>query len=392
MIPGGLSISYLPPFPIVAGFFITSAFFGLIGAILALYSSVSGGFVLRELVHTYTLGFLGMVMFGALFQMLPVVAGAIIGRPLLKAALLHASLFVGTLTFVFGSIYLGNVLAGGGMGTAAAYMLYKLFTVRAHDPTPYGMRFALFFLLVGTAVGTIGVFAPGNYLYVIELHVALMLIGWVLLLIASVSFRVIEMFFVTPPYPKTFGKAFPWLVGVGILLNALSGFHYITKALLSVLALSFAFLTLDRLARRKRKLPDPLVRLWQVGMVSCTISALLYPFNEVFILFLFFFGTFAQSVVMAMMYRIIPFLVWIHLSNKGIRDAPTMHEVIRPSRTLKHLYLHLLCVVSFLVSFFTDVPALWVGTALLYCFSFGTLFFNISWGVRTYFVYAFPQR
>ncbi len=272
-------------------------------------------------------------------------------------------------------------------------MIYKLFKVEAHTPTSGGMRYALSLFLLGLLtgallLGTLQGLLPFSYRYLLDLHLSFMLFGWVVLLIASVAFQVIEMFFVTPPYPKLFSWGFPPLVSVLLLAGALSGFNPFTKLLLSLSLLSFALVTAFRLRGRRRKIPDPLVSLWYVGMLSLAVSSVLYPLTgedfRLFLLFLFAFGTFAHSVILAMMYRIIPFLVWIHLSNRGILDAPTMHEVIRPGRVWLNFYLHAMSVLFFLISFFFRAEPLWFLILTLYLSSFATLFLNLSSGLILY--------
>ncbi|RLJ70830.1 hypothetical protein BCF55_1114 [Hydrogenivirga caldilitoris] len=413
MIPAGLNLLYLPPFSIVARFFLTASLFCLFGVLISLYMLFTGTFSLQALVHTYTVGFMAMTMFGALFQMLPVVAGATIENPLPKAAFTHVTLTLGTLLFVTGFLlshdtvlYTGLFILSISFLFVAPMMLFKLLKLKSYSPTSLGMKFALAFFLGAFLTGLLllfglkGVFLV-SYTYLLQLHVSLMLWGWVALLIASVAFQVIEMFFVTPPYLRFFSYNLPYALTLLFFFNLLTGFHWSTKLLLSLLYISFVVLTVTRLLRRRRKISDPLISLWYTGMFFLFLSCLLYPFIErefrVFLLFLFTFGTFAQSVIMAMMYRIIPFLVWIHLSNKGIPNAPTMHEVIRPKRVWWSYYMHLMSIFIFLVSFFSEVRVLWLITALSYLVSFATLFLNLLSGILTYLRRgaqqgAFPQH
>ena len=396
----GINLLYLPPFSIVARFFLTAAFFGFLGTFLATYMILSDSFSLPAIVHTYTLGFMAMTMLGALFQMLPVVAGAVIEDPLPKATFTHVSFGLGAVLFVLGFllynhpvIYVGLLLISAALLFIVPLMLLKLFLLKSYTPTSRGMKFSLTFFLAAFFVGvllllTSGGFLPASYGYLLELHMALMLWGWVALLIASVAFQVIEMFFVTSPYPQTFSRNFPILYMAALLLNALLGFPWPAKVLISLLYLSFALLTIMRLRGRRRKVPDPLVSFWYAGMFFLMLSCILYPAtgtdHRIFFLFLFAFGTFAQSVIFAMMYRIIPFLVWIHLSNRGIPDAPTMHEVIRPRRIWLNFYLHIFGITIFLPAFALNSKMLWLVTALVYSSSFALLLLNLSSGVLTY--------
>ena len=162
-----------------------------------------------------------------------------------------------------------------------------------------------------------------------------------------------------------------------------------------------AFLTVVRLRERRRKIPDPLISLWYTGMFFLTASMLLYPFvdfgSKGFLLFLLLYGVFVHSVILAMMYRIIPFLVWLHLSNMGVPDAPTMHEVIRPKKVWIQFYMHWVSVLLLLTSFFSGFEVLWFICAVSYAVSFSWLFLNLSSGTALFFKKAgqrdvSPQR
>ncbi len=406
MTPGGLSLLYAPPFSIVARFFLTASLFGLLGAFLGIYMILKGSFNLQALVHTYTLGFMSTTMVGALFQMLPVVAGAVIENPLQKARYTHIFMLSGTLLLVLGFLssekplmLSGLLLLLGGILFITPIMLYKLLRLKSHTPTSSGMRYAIAMFILGTLLGTLlvlslsGEFSP-NYLQLARAHFSVMLFGWVGILIVSVAFQVIEMFFVTEPYPKTYAR---WFHPITLALIALSlcGDIWILRLPLSALFIYFALITALRLRQRRRKIPDPLVNLWYTGMLFLVLSMLIFPFSEFgsksFLTFLLLYGAFVHSVILAMMYRIIPFLVWLHLSNMGVPDAPTMHEVIKPGRVWVQFYLHIASLFVLFIAFFTGFKAVWFLCSLLYALSFAFLSLNLFRGILVYFRRAYPQ-
>ncbi|WP_457600754.1 hypothetical protein [Hydrogenivirga sp.] len=411
MTPGGLSLLYAPPFSIIARFFLTASLFGVFLSLLGIYSPLRGTFSLQAVVHTFTLGFMAMTMVGALFQMLPVVAGAVIENPLPKARFVHVAMLSGTVLLVVGflrteSLFLlsGMLLLSGGILFIAPLMLYRLLKLRSYTPTSSGMRYAVGMFILGTLLGISMVlsltgFMGLDYLLFARTHFNVMLFGWTGILIASVAFQVVEMFFVTPPYPKRYAHAFhPLTVGF-FFLALLDG--WLPKLPLSLLFISFALLTVLRLRERRRKIPDPLISLWYTGMLLLSLSMLVFPFAEFgsreFLLFLILYGSFVHSIILAMMYRIIPFLVWLHLSNMGVPNAPTMHEVIRPRRVWAQFYIHLITVFLIVCAFFVGVKALWLVCALSYLISFSLLFLNLLTGVwiyvrRAYQRGASPQR
>ena len=103
----GLSFNALPPIRLPFRFFITAPIFILLCTGLIAYSGPDlwlGRWQppMLALVHGFTLGFLTMVMLGALLQLLPVIAGIGIPHPELLAPLTHGLLSVGTLMLLWG--------------------------------------------------------------------------------------------------------------------------------------------------------------------------------------------------------------------------------------------------------------------------------------------------
>ncbi|NPB07928.1 MAG: hypothetical protein GXN96_03250 [Aquificae bacterium] len=390
MIPQGLQFLYLPPFSIIARFFLTALAFLNFFSLLLLLQYFLGSFNLSPTVHTFTLGFMAMTMVGALFQMLPVVAGALIEEPLKKATFVHTFLTLGILFLVGGLFFakpfsslLGLLFLLVALLYIVPLMLYKLYRIKELRDAPRGFKYALFSFLVGIILGTFLVlnlygFVSLNHAYLFDNHLSFMLWGWTAVLVASVSFQVIEMFFVTPPYPAWISRNLPRLTLLLLVLKALTGF-VLFELLLSLLFLVYSYYTVDRLMKRRRAIPDPLVYLWYLSMLFLALSALAYPFREKnLLLFLVLFGIFVLSVIMAMMYRIIPFLVWMHLTTQGVPKAPTMYRVIDQESMWLNFYTHLSFIVSlaFLVSGIPLMTALFlfVNTALfLYFITKGVL-------------------
>ena len=95
-----LSYADSPPIAAPFRFFLTAPLFGILAGLLLLWSGPVA-FASRwtpealALTHLVTAGFMLQVMLGALIQVLPVVAGANIQRPLLVAKLVHVAMSLG---------------------------------------------------------------------------------------------------------------------------------------------------------------------------------------------------------------------------------------------------------------------------------------------------------
>jgi hypothetical protein len=244
-----------------------------------------------------------------------------------------------------------------------------------------------------------------DYLRLKESHIAFGVFGWITLLIMAVSFQVVEMFYVTKPFSKPLANYLG--LGITILLvlklvllffdkNFLNGSINI---LLGVATLSYSILTLKNLFNQKRRVIEATILFWRVGIISLGVFSTLWiiknildfpaitdalpyhylSFNGwfylVYGLLIILFTTFSFSIVFAMVYKIVPFLVWFHLNAKGYFTAPLMHEVISPKYSKAHLYFHL--VVVLLSLFSLAFPHLWQLVGVLIAVSFGVIAFAL---------------
>jgi hypothetical protein len=231
-----------------------------------------------------------------------------------------------------------------------------------------------------------GVFAGTYYTEVKEAHYSFGLFGWIALLIVSISFQVIEMFYVTPSYPKLISHylalSLLTLLVITSIIGLFSSYIWMFSNILLAFVLSgYALLTLKRLTQRKRPLTDATVWFWRLGLSSLILSMVLMAisqFKEIAALqtlSYIFFASFALSIVFAMFYKIVPFLTWFHLNSQGYFTAPMMHEVIHPKTAKKHLYIHLATIVTFVLSIF--VPQMILLAGLLTVLSFGWMSYQI---------------
>jgi len=138
---GGLSLEQAPPLSVVLRFFITGAGFGVLLGVYLLGSTFSsvqpfGSTTFNLIVtHLLALGVMASFMLGALFQMLPVIAGVVIKVPTKKAIAVHLFLVMGILFQLFafsknGSLFylLSALFLGSGLLYATLIMLKEIVT------------------------------------------------------------------------------------------------------------------------------------------------------------------------------------------------------------------------------------------------------------------------
>jgi len=130
-----------------------------------------------------------------------------------------------------------------------------------------------------------------------------------------------------------------------VFISALLG-----TALVALVAL-FAGITLSIQRRSKRARFDATQHLWQFAMLSalaaCAVwlAARIFPNGwvtwPVFCGVLLLFGGF-MSVIVGMLYKIVPFLVWLHLQNlgQGRVMAPNMKKIIAEREMSRQMLAH----------------------------------------------------
>jgi hypothetical protein len=359
-----LSFENAPPFAAPLRFFVTAPLFVVLAGLLLL---IEGPAALASrwtpatlaITHLITIGFMLQVMCGALIQILPVVAGANIARPLRVATLTHAGLTLGALSLATG-FYLGNpwLLAGAALVLALTALYFvgaatrALLGVPSTSPTIRGLKLSLAGLFAVVALGGLmaEALASGRALplpALADLHAAWGLAGWAGALLASVAYVVVPMFQLTPGYPAKPGWWFPVVILVLLVLWSLALLFdaailiRLCQACLALVGLTFAGLTLRLQGQRRRAKSDTTHRYWQLGLIAgmLALGMLLavaidpdlgdFPAWTIAFGILLIGGAFLPFII-GMLYKIVPFLGWLHLQNQGEMKvaAPSMNKLL----------------------------------------------------------------
>jgi hypothetical protein len=288
-----------------------------------------------------------------------------------------------------------------GLIPALALMLSHLVRVSTHSGTSRGIQYAVLngLILVALGVGLVGLrngwWGGGEYYLSIRLsHMGYGLLGWIGLLVTSIAFQVVEMFYVTPPYPRTITRGLPVAISALLILGLVLGFVWEggQNILMALAMLGLAIqgaVTLRRFSQRKRPLTDATVWFWRMGsgaLVLSMIAGIAQMLGHMpawveslgVLLFLFF----ATSIVLAMVYKIVPFLVWFHLNAQGYFTAPMMHEVIHPKYAMANLWIHALALGVGIGS--VAYPGAWHVAGVLFALSFLVVGIGIYRGWHRY--------
>lgn len=409
----GLAYEDTPPLSAPLRFFLTAPLFGLAAGLVLLFDSESlasrwtpGALAM---VHLFAAGFMLQVMLGALLQVLPVVAGATLPAPRLVARITHVLLAAGASGLAFGlgggspgAIIGGGALLGCGLVvflTASLIGLARAQPARGASRTPRDLRLALSALGLTTLLGIALAVALGGgralpvaLPTVVNLHAAWAWLGWGGLLLAATSWVVVPMFQITPAYPARFTRI--WAPGtlaalVAWSLSLIAGLHGLALALSAVLlaaAASFAFQTLRLQRSSRRTTPDAPFRAFRLSMLAMLggLAALLIsllhdaPQWPVLAGVLVLHGTFSGAIS-AMLYKIVPFLAWLNLTQSRIR-APNMKKLLPDVLVRNQLRLHAAALTALVIA--VAMPALTPLAGALIAAEFAWLLANLLRVVR----------
>jgi hypothetical protein len=420
-----LSFEQAPPISVPYRFFLTAPLFGAVaGLILAVLgpdtfqSRWSPGAL--AMTHLIVVDFMLQAMCGSLLQFVAVVAGANIWRPRLVAALVHPLITAGAIflasAFLLEQQVLFLVAAAVfvmALGLFLTVMAIALLRTPARGMSIYVLRLAVLGLLVTVALGATLALTLGleehlqtdwSLLALINVHVAWGLGGWALMLVIGVSYLVVPMFQLTPSYPVWLTRLLPaglflvlclWslqLVAPSAAAQAWQSGVALAGVLLAGL---YAVATLWLQSRRRRRQADVTFNFWRGAMLALLGLAASWLLFEalpqlgsharapLWLGVLALPGVFL-SVIMGMLYKIMPFLNWLHLQRQGgtVTTQPNMKQMI-PERAMRgQMRLHFAALVLLLAAVLW--PALALPAGLAFSASCLWLEWNLVGAARVY--------
>lgn len=338
---------YAPSPEVVVPFFGAGSLFYLAGCLMiGLYPDLFVGHYfspgLLAITHLLVLGWVTMIIMGALSQLIPVILerplhSEVWMRPVFLCLLLGTLLLAGS----FWHFYLGTAmwLASVLLLVAAVLFAVNVFlTARraeaggiARDFILSAVVWLLFTVLIGVtlALNLRFAFLPVDHLELLKLHAHAGLVGWVMQLIIGVGSRLLPMFFLVHDPPLRSLQPAWYLLNPGLLL-AIIGLWTAQPALvlsgaLSLLAGIGIFLRFAVLCYRRRlkKRLDPGMRQTALAFALLVIPpALLIPlltggrlpaseenaivgYGSAIIIGFF------SALILGQSYKTLPFIVWL---------------------------------------------------------------------------------
>ncbi len=400
----GLSVDQAPPIAAPLRFFLTAPLFGIIAGILILLSNshtLMSRYSVDAIIvtHAITIGVFAFVMFGALTQMLPVLAGAKIDRVKGITFFSYLMLTSGLLAMIIGLKFSIEVLTtyayigiGSGFLTMVIAIVYAMRNVNNFTATIKGMLASLLFAFF---IGCMGIFllyeyatnSISQYHYLIaDIHSVWAIFGFAGLLIIGVAFQVLPMFYVAPKFKQFCKKRVVLLISSGLLIwlflnQFYEQYELVAKIWIALFFWAFATTVWLKFNKRKRPISDVTVWYWRASSIFLTLGSFLWIFDEFFkheyivMVGILIGGGFILSIMIGMLYKILPFLVWFHLNAMGYMKIPTINEMIDKGLAKVQFTLLMLSLIGFIFAFY--IPQLLAVSAIYFIISMALLEYNI---------------
>ncbi len=351
-----ISKEFAPPFRLIAPFFVAGVIFYLLSAIALLFYSPHFRFAeltVAGWVHLFLLGYVMMIIFGAMAQLVPVVLET--GHFSVDwYYVIFPLLLLGTIGLIVGFWLDPIVLSFGGVLVLAAMIIFAVdvfLTIKKtelNSITVRAVKVSNIFLLLGIVSGFLLALTLSGFLgvdidEVLRAHVFAVVGGYVLITIYGISLVLLPMFglahgFDERPVHRAFSLMI-WAVGL-VFLGSFLGVAFFNQLgyLLAILSVAFYFYQVYLIYKtRVRKELDIWYKSMLFGYGSFAVAVVL---GFIYILsgatlesvlhasfwFLFLFFAF---LINGHLYKIIPFLVWFHRFSAlvGKQKVPMLHEM-----------------------------------------------------------------
>ena len=403
---------FAPPFKLIAPYFIIGTLFYVLSNFLLFGIDIVQMSSFQDLhiiswTHLFLLGFVMMIIFGAMAQLIPVV----LEKGHYKVSFYYAiyPLFsLGVLMMAYGFIYSHFILSFGGSMVLIAMFIFSaetfltLKSVEKFDIVTISVIISNIFLLIGVSVGlvmalTFAGFLSANVMALLNAHIYLLIGGYVLITIMSFSYILIPMFGLSHGFSKI-----PLHVAVGmqsfavsvVFIAALMENELFTKvgyffSFLSVLIYFYLIFTIDK--TRARKQNDMYIVSLFLGFVFFALAVLFgglyiassnetYALLSGWLLFVGFFG----FLISGHLYKIVPFLVWYERFSPlvGKQKVPMLGDMVPTKSANFQIYLTSVGIILYSFAIFFQNSDLQMAAASFLSIGALFLFKNLMFMIR----------
>ena len=358
---------------------------------------------LFTLTHLLVLGWITMIIFGALYQLIPVVMEVrLYSEKLAMATFILFGAGLITLSYSFWTfIFSSSVgLEIGGYLIVAAVLLFTyniiLTSVKTERKTIENTFIitSIFWLLLTVILGIVIVlnfklqFISSSHLQLLKMHAHIGFAGWFLLLVIGVASKLMPMFLIVHGVPRKLLVYSFYLINIGLVLLTV-GYYYFPEiwfltlsGLLIILGI-VAFLRFNFVAfgKRIRKKLDIGLKLSALAFIMLAITILLGALAVISpdlvatiqIRIQIAYGTlillgFLSALVLGQTYKTLPFIVWLkkYQSKVGKSKVPLPMELYSDKIAHYHFYTYIIGMIALMTGIFVNkVIVIEIGAVLL---------------------------
>lgn len=416
----GLSTKNAPSIWVVVPHFLIGAVSFLLASVFVVYNHGSlleyhiNGNILA-MVHLMILGWVSMIIFGALYQLIPVVMQVKLYSEKL-AIITLGSLVVGLFFLIAGflgyTFQLTNNFIIGGSLIIFAIILFALNTLKSallsedKSISTLYISFAGGYLLLTVLMG---LFIPINLTYnllplahtqLMTTHIVLGLAGWFLMLVIGVAAKLMPMFLIVHKTKENLLKWGFYLINGGIIVifitTFISGTPYFLNQISFILILAgfvlFLLFNYDVFKHRMRRKLDIGMKLSAIALIMFALSILsfvaLYFGNGVFGLavgrleilagLMLVYGFFT-GLILGQTYKTLPFIIWLYYYQKlvGKQKVPLVADLYSDKLAEIHMISFLISIVLFVVGLLFSIEIVLLFAALAMVFTSLVYGFNV---------------
>lgn len=394
----GIVTKLSPSFRMVSKYFAASvlSFLILNFIILLNYDHLSGHHFqpkILAVVHIATLGWITMIIFGALFQLIPVVLEVKLYSELMAEvqfwiySLGTAGLIMSFWNMLFNvHLVFYAILLFIAVSVFTVNVALTLKSVRKWNLTATYLTAAVIYLFITAASGlllsiNLGTpFIKINHLSILKAHAHIGFIGWFMMIIMGVAYKLIPMFSLSHGYSTLPSKlCFPLVNAglIGISMEMIRGnesvLYFSSLGILISGILLFLLQIFLILKNRVRKTFDTGLR-FSVAAFSVVLLIITAGSFLAFVVtegtqlqvkmisiygYLILFG-FISMLIKAQMYKIVPFLVWFHKYSSlvGIKAVPMLKDMFNEKIANTGFAIMILGIMCAIAGFFMSINLL----------------------------------
>jgi len=332
------------------------------------------------ITHLTVLGWASMVIFGALYQLIPVVfETSLYSERLAKVTFYCLGVSVVFLCYSFWANSFAVLLPYAALATFVSLLLFVINVFVSYRKSPVRkieskfIMMSIVWLAVTELIGTLIAFnfkfnfLSEIHLHYLKIHATIGFVGWFLFLIIGVGSTLLPMFFISHELTKNWLRKSFIFLNLGMLVLLVNGFS-IHETSLELLAFSFCILGIIYFLRyiyqsykkRLRKKLDVGMRYSVLAMVLLVVPVIIlsiilkaFPIadefvNRVVVLYGFsvLFG-FITTLILGQTYKTLPFIVWLHTYQKlvGKTKTPLPRELYSEKIATVQFYTYFLCLI-----------------------------------------------